>query len=62
MQSYKGVYVLESVHTNNATYVFEQDWEALSQMTKTDILSQQLQRDRVFHTNGWTEQVARILR
>jgi hypothetical protein len=58
----KGVYVLESVHTNNATYVFEQDWEALSQMTKTDILSQQLQRDRVFHTNGWTEQVARILR
>lgn len=58
----KGVYVLESVHTNNATYVFEQDWEALSQMTKTEILSQQLQRDRVFHTNGWTEKVARILR
>lgn len=58
----KGVYVLESVHTNNATYVFEQDWEALSQMTKTDILTQQLQRDRVFHTNGWTEQVARLLR
>lgn len=58
----KGVYVLESVHTNNATYVFEQNWETLSQMTKTDILVQQLQRDRVFHTNGWTEQVARILR
>ena len=58
----KGVYVLESVHTNNATYIFEQDWEALSQMTKTDILTQQLQRDRVFHTNGWTEQVARLLR
>lgn len=57
----KGLYVLESVQTNNATYIFEQDWEALSRMTKTEILTQHLQRERVFHTNGWTEQIARIL-
>lgn len=30
---YSGTYVLESVHLDNATYVFENDWESVSKLT-----------------------------
>lgn len=49
----RNLYVLESIFTGNATYVFEEDWETLSRMTKGEILREDLQKDRLIHVEGW---------
>lgn len=58
----KGLYVLESAYYGNATYVFDKNWEELSKMTKAEILSSSLQRDRIIHREGWTEAMDRLLK
>ena len=58
----KSLYVLESVNRDNATYVFEDDWRRLSQMTKAEILDHSLQKDRVIHREGWPSRIRNILR
>ena len=49
----KNLYVLESVFPNNATYIFDNNWEELSKLTKADILSANLQKKRIVHTEDW---------
>ncbi|WP_374601042.1 hypothetical protein [Niveibacterium sp.] len=49
----KGVYVLESTHLDNATYVFRSDWESLSSLTKREILTANLQHARLVHNGQW---------
>src|SRR4030042_784544 len=34
----RNIFILECVHFGNATYVFSNDWERLSQMSKAEIL------------------------
>lgn len=51
------LFVLECVHFGNATYVFGDDWEALSQMTKAEILDNRFQRDRIIHRDNWDERL-----
>jgi hypothetical protein len=53
----KNLYVLESTIFGNATYVFEEDWEELSKMTKAEILDENLQKDRIIHKEGWFSRV-----
>lgn len=57
----KGLYVLESLETGNATYIFGEDWEELSKLTKREILAGQLHRARVVHTADWKEQIRQLL-
>lgn len=57
-----GIYVLECVHDGNATYVFGQDWEELSQLTKADILSERLQLHRIIHAQNWRLRLSDIMR
>jgi hypothetical protein len=57
----KGLFVFESIFTGNATYVFDENWEALSKLTKAEILSEQLQRDRIIHLRGWHERISELL-
>lgn len=57
----KEIYILESIKSGNATYVFDNNWEALSQMTKADILNNQLQRERIFHRPGWETRINELL-
>lgn len=57
----KELYVLESAYTGNATYVFGEDWEALSKLTKAEILSDDLQEDRLIHREGWEQEVEELL-
>lgn len=57
----KGIFVFESIFTGNATYIFDENWEELSKMTKAEILSEQLQRDRVIHLRGWHDRILGIL-
>jgi len=56
-----GAYVLESRYTNNATYVFGDDWEALSQLSKGEILNGDLHRYRFIHLGQWLERVDALL-
>ncbi len=46
-------YILESVHSGNATYIFGQNWQELSQMTKAQILEGNKQLDRLIHNQSW---------
>jgi len=57
----KNLYLLESVYLGNATYVFAENWEALSQKTKAEILDASLQEDRIIHREGWEREVKMLL-
>lgn len=59
--SEKGIYVLESVQVNNATYILSVDWEDISKMTKAEILRNELYENRVIHSPGWYETISKIL-
>ena len=49
----KNLYILESALPNNATYVLENDWETISQLSKAEILSQELHKTRIIHSGSW---------
>ncbi len=57
----KGIYVCESAFYGNATYIFDQDWQELSKLTKAQILSNDLQKDRLIHREDWEQKVAALL-
>lgn len=49
----KNLYFFESIIPDNATYVFENEWEALSKLSKAEILSNDMQKDRLIHRKNW---------
>lgn len=49
-----GVYVLESVYLDNATYLFDDEWEAFSQLTKSEIINGGLAKARIVHDRKWS--------
>jgi len=51
----RDIYVLENSKPGNATYIFNNDWQTLSQLTKAEILAEQLQEDRIIHTRRWKQ-------
>lgn len=57
-----GLYILESVHYGNATYVLDKDWEYLSQKTKAEILNNDLHYARLIHRDTWPYELAKLLR
>lgn len=57
----KGIYVLESIHLDNATYVFNSEWETLSQLTKGQIINSNLPHHRIIHNNRWSTSLARSI-
>jgi hypothetical protein len=52
---------MENVIYGNATYVFENEWERYSQMTKAEIINQSLQKLRIEHHAGWENQIKKLL-
>jgi hypothetical protein len=54
-------YVLESLDYGNATYVFGENWEALSQLTKREIIADDLHLARIIHRQGWAAEIADVL-
>lgn len=57
----KNLYVLESVYPNNATYVFSENWQELSRLTKAQILNGGLQDARLIHKESWRADVRKLL-
>ena len=53
--------VLESIFSGNATYIFGDDWQRLSQMTKAEVLNDHCQKDRIIHRAGWHRRVEGLL-
>ena len=45
----KNLFVMENAFAGNATYVFKDDWINISQLTKAQILKENLQEDRLIH-------------
>jgi len=58
----KNIYTLESIFTGNATYVFGEKWESLSQLTKAEILEEALQKDRIIHRKKWVKSIEKLLK
>lgn len=54
-------YVFESPESGNATYIFRNEWEAVSQLTKREILQEQLQEARIIHTSRWALEVSEAI-
>lgn len=57
----KNLYVLESVYPNNATYIFAENWQELSHLTKAQILNGGLQNARLIHKENWKEDIRILL-
>jgi hypothetical protein len=57
----KTLYLLESLFSGNATYIFGNDWERLSKLSKAEILKDKLQKQRVIHQKEWAKEIARLL-
>ena len=57
----RGLFVLESPYWGNATYVLEKDWATISQMTKAEILHEQLHLARLIHRKGWEHELGVVL-
>lgn len=55
------IVVLESVRMDNAIYVFELDWQGVSQLTKAQVLSNNYHLNRIIHAKGWKGRLARLL-
>ena len=58
----KNLYVLESLFTGNATYIFEENWEYLSKLSKAEILQASLQKDRIIHREKWGHHINNLLK
>ncbi|GAT35262.1 hypothetical protein TSACC_3326 [Terrimicrobium sacchariphilum] len=58
----RGLNFLESVFRGNATYVFGDDWEHLSQLTKAEIIAGGLAIERIVHGNDWRPRIQRYFR
>ncbi|QFH66538.1 hypothetical protein FR773_18330 [Leclercia adecarboxylata] len=59
--SSKNTYILESSQSNNATYVFDDNWPNLSQLTKAEILDGDLHHARIIHRRSWTTDILKYL-
>lgn len=57
----KNTYVLESVYSNNATYVFNENWRELSMLTKAQILNGGLHSARLIHRGNWKKEISSLL-
>lgn len=56
----KNFYILESTFNGNATYVFGSNWKELSQLSKGEILSQNLQINRIIHNDSWESMIQNL--
>lgn len=57
----KNLYILENSFAGNATYIFSSDWETLSQLSKAEILAENLQEHRLIHRKHWKHSIKDIL-
>jgi hypothetical protein len=57
----RDLFLFESIYFGNATYVFGDQWESLSKLTKVQVLDNNLHKDRVVHRKGWESHIRKLL-
>lgn len=57
---HKDLFILDSVAYGNATYIFSNDWEEVSKLTKKEIITQDLHLHRVYHDLSWKQNITAI--
>lgn len=57
----RGIVILESIRKGNAIYVFGEDWDRFSKLTKSEIINNDLHIARLIHSKGWKEKLARLM-
>ena len=58
----RGITILDSVRRDNALYVFGQNWERCSRLTKAEVLGGALHHKRIVHSDGWRSRLAQLMR
>lgn len=58
----KNLAILESDYIDNATYIFDLDWKTCSQLTKGEVLSKKLHKDRIIHQKNWFSKMQGLLK
>lgn len=58
----KGLVLMENMIYGNATYVFRDNWEELSKLSKAEIIRHNLQEKRLVHRANWAYQIREILK
>ena len=58
---YGEIHVVESLYYGNATYVFGNDWEELSKLSKAEILHGELHQARIVHREDWEKEIRELL-
>lgn len=56
-----GLFVCESTQPDNATYIFDENWETFSQLTKAEVIAGSLAIERIVHLTGWVDAISRLL-
>ena len=57
----RGLVVLECIRHGNAIYVFGQDWKAIAQLSKAEIIDGGLHIARIVHSKEWRRRLAQLL-
>lgn len=57
----KNLALMENLIYGNATYVFGENWEALSKLSKAEIIKHDLQEKRLVHRRNWQRQIKALL-
>ena len=57
----KNLFVFESYQIDNATYIFNGQWEQLSKLTKRELIQDHLYEYRLIHNSVWNKEIQRIL-
>lgn len=58
----KGLYIFESSQLDNATYIFNDDWEELSKCTKKELIEGNLFKHRFLHNATWRKSINSTLK
>ena len=58
----KKVWLLESQSLGNATYVFGENWEVFSKLSKKEIIQGELCKQRIVHDKRWWSATSTLLR
>ena len=57
----KNLFVVENPLYGNATYVFDNNWEEFSKLSKSDIINNNLMKCRYEHRTGWESKIDKLL-
>lgn len=58
----RSLFILESLYEGNATYGLGQDWETISKLTKSEILTNELHLFRYIHLQDWDRKIRNLFR